>query len=66
MTEAKRILDREARRLLAAGMDRDAIDAATGRNVNALDRRPDERPPRRKRQHVPIGDRDRQRRAEVA
>lgn len=35
-TEVRRILDREARRLLAEGFDRDTLDAAAGANDSVL------------------------------
>ena len=61
--EAQRILDRAARRLLAARLDRDAIRAAAGSNDGPIDHGADQGAPFVKVEQVPIasanGDRGR-------
>jgi len=52
--EAQRILDRAARRLLAARLDRDAVGAAAGTNDGAIDHGADQSAPLVKRQQVPV------------
>ena len=42
VTDAQRVLDVAARRLLAARVNRDAVGAASGNDVGALDDRADE------------------------
>lgn len=64
--EVQRILDAEARRLLAEQLHGDAPRAATGDDYDAPDGRADQRPARIERETLPVGrrvDRDRGRRA---
>ena len=53
--EVRRILNSEARRLLAEKLDRDAIGTAAGTDSRTLDRCADQRPPAVEGQTVPIG-----------
>lgn len=57
--EVQRILDGEARRLLADELDADSIRSAAGDHDDTLDGRADQRLARLKGQPVPIRDADR-------
>lgn len=54
VAEAQRILDREARRLLKARLDADAIGATAGPDDCSLDNRPDQVAPTVDRQLIPV------------
>ena len=54
--EAKRILDAEAKRLLAARRDRDTVDTSPGEDLDAVDDGDDERPLSVEGETVPIAD----------
>src|SRR5512142_2524891 len=53
-SEARRILDRAARRLLAARLDRDPVETTTGADDGSLDDRPNQSAPLVDGEQVPI------------
>ena len=57
--DVRRILDREARRLLADQLDRDAAGPAAGSNVRPLDHGADQRPASVEAELGPVLGRDR-------